>query len=217
MSDTSSSPTSTSVGQRISPSRSLIGGSSSSSSAPASPRGLLELVGAKHHRAHRRPQLRVDRLRGAAGAIDPQTQGRLGCRREVAAFDGRFLLGPASARLIGPLPARHARRDQDETLHELGSEHRQLECHPAAQRVADDSGRRVEQRLDIAHVRERRRLQLLLPEPPQIRCTAPDSRPREAPRPAAPTFGCPRSRHEAARRCSLRGANHALYTSRSYV
>ena len=118
-------------------------------------RVLLELVGAEHHRAHGRPQVRVDaagerrgpsthrrRLASAAAAKSP---------RSTAAFSSGQ---PARVSSDHSQPGRPG--DQDETLHELRPEHRQLESHPPAVRAADHSSSGVEQRLDISRTCENR-------------------------------------------------------------
>ena len=64
--------------------------------------------------------LRVDLLPRTVRPVDPQPNALL-CRRFDVAGLVRFLFrGPTGAGVVGPLPTGQTRRDQDETLDEIG-------------------------------------------------------------------------------------------------
>ena len=202
MSAMSSSPTITSVGQRTSPRRSLIGGSSTSCSSGSSP-----LWSSYERRIISRTldaQRRVDVLGLAARPVDPLPQARLRGGLEIASLERLLLGAPARAGCVGPGPPGQSRCDQHEPVDEIGAQHRELERDAAAERGADDGRRAVEQRLDVTRVGEWLRAHRALPEPAQVGRQRRRIRRRPAQPLAAPTCGCRQCRRATTTRCSGR-------------
>src|SRR5204862_527662 len=100
--------------------------------------------------------------------VEPHPNARFCGRLKITGLVCRFFGGPTCTRRVGPLPTGQAGRDQDQTLDEIGAVKSELERHATSEGVAYDDGLAFEQRLHVANVRERPRLQPMLAEPAEI-------------------------------------------------
>src|SRR5215208_5064103 len=134
-SSTSSSPTSTSVGARASPSRSDEGGPRTGLLG-AGVRAQEDLVRLALHGRDRRTQPRVDVLERAPRPRDPGLEHQLGRAVEVAGVEQIVLAAHDRRELLRPLEAAETTPGEDERADAVRMREREVERHASAEREA---------------------------------------------------------------------------------